>query len=188
MKNFKSIFSKGKKTKKHPSSETEIAKDSPGVDPTDSHKKYSNTLPQEVIEELKASKGGKTLPRRPTQPPVPNSRSGFVDMKTGSDFKRQSFSSVKETPAQAVETMPPKQAVEFAEVKGLQSLGCVDVSACDEFAESPAAARAYDAVPILEQTKLPRGGISVDTKAVGRVQVRLMIYKDLKTHVFIRLT
>ena len=32
--------------------------------------------------------------------------------------------------------------------------------------------RAYDSIPLLEQTKLPRGGISVETKAVGRVQVR----------------
>ena len=32
---------------------------------------------------------------------------------------------------------------------------------------------AYDSIPLLEQTKLPRGGISVETKAVGRIQVRL---------------
>ena len=30
---------------------------------------------------------------------------------------------------------------------------------------------AYDSIPLLEQTKLPRGGISMETKAVGRVQV-----------------
>lgn len=29
----------------------------------------------------------------------------------------------------------------------------------------------YDAIPEMEQTRLPRGGISIDTKAVGRVQV-----------------
>ena len=32
-------------------------------------------------------------------------------------------------------------------------------------------ADAYDAIPLLEQTRLPRGGISMETKAVGRVQV-----------------
>jgi len=32
---------------------------------------------------------------------------------------------------------------------------------------------AYDAIPILEQTKLPRGGISIETKAIGRIQVSL---------------
>ena len=31
---------------------------------------------------------------------------------------------------------------------------------------------AYDAIPLIEQVKLPRGGISMETKAVGRVQVR----------------
>jgi len=29
---------------------------------------------------------------------------------------------------------------------------------------------AYDSIPLLEQTKLPRGGISIETKAVGNVQ------------------
>lgn len=33
---------------------------------------------------------------------------------------------------------------------------------------------AYDSIPLLEQTKLPRGGISVETAAIGRVQVRLI--------------
>jgi hypothetical protein len=30
----------------------------------------------------------------------------------------------------------------------------------------------YDVIPEMEQTRLPRGGISIETKAVGRVQVR----------------
>lgn len=33
---------------------------------------------------------------------------------------------------------------------------------------------AYDSIPLLEQTKLPRGGISIETKAVGMVQVRCL--------------
>ena len=33
---------------------------------------------------------------------------------------------------------------------------------------------AYDSIPLLEQTKLPRGGISIETKAVGMVQVRYL--------------
>ena len=43
----------------------------------------------------------------------------------------------------------------------------------DPVAAAAAAAMAstYDAIPVLEQTKLPRGGVSVETKAVGRVQV-----------------
>ena len=41
-------------------------------------------------------------------------------------------------------------------------------------AETPpyAIASNYESIPVLAQTKLPRGGVSVDTKAVGRVQVR----------------
>ena len=38
--------------------------------------------------------------------------------------------------------------------------------------DPPDVMRAYDQVPLLEQSMLPRGGASVDTKAVGRVQVR----------------
>lgn len=32
--------------------------------------------------------------------------------------------------------------------------------------------KAYDSIPVLEETKLPRGGVSVETKALGRIQVR----------------
>lgn len=40
-----------------------------------------------------------------------------------------------------------------------------------EVGDSPYKAKAYDEIPLLEQTKLPRGGVSVETKAIGRVQV-----------------
>ena len=33
----------------------------------------------------------------------------------------------------------------------------------------------YDSVPLLEIDALPRGGISLETKAVGRIQVRLTL-------------
>ena len=42
--------------------------------------------------------------------------------------------------------------------------------------ESPHIVLSYESIPVLEQTKLPRGGVSVDTKAVGRVQVRCIIF------------
>lgn len=38
-----------------------------------------------------------------------------------------------------------------------------------------AIANNYESIPVLEQTKLPRGGVSVETQAVGRVQVRFML-------------
>jgi|AntRauTorckE5430_2_1112549.scaffolds.fasta_scaffold01782_7 hypothetical protein len=37
--------------------------------------------------------------------------------------------------------------------------------------EDPSIMKMYDRIPELETTKLPRGGISIDTEAVGRVQV-----------------
>jgi hypothetical protein len=37
--------------------------------------------------------------------------------------------------------------------------------------EDPHLISSYGNVPVLEQTKLPRGGVSIETKAVGRVQV-----------------
>ena len=39
------------------------------------------------------------------------------------------------------------------------------------FDDAPHVVRSYNAIPLLEQTKLPRGGISMETQAVGRVQV-----------------
>ena len=35
---------------------------------------------------------------------------------------------------------------------------------------------AYDSIPLIEQVKLPRGGISMETQSVGRVQVSLYSY------------
>lgn len=38
--------------------------------------------------------------------------------------------------------------------------------------DDPSVARMYDSIPLLEVTKLPRGGIIIETEAIGRVQVR----------------
>jgi hypothetical protein len=40
--------------------------------------------------------------------------------------------------------------------------------------DDPAITRGYESVPLIDIDTLPRGGISFDTKAVGRVQVRLL--------------
>ena len=44
--------------------------------------------------------------------------------------------------------------------------------------DSPIIVNAYDDIPVLEETKLPRGGVNVETKAVGRVQVRIAFNMD----------
>lgn len=43
----------------------------------------------------------------------------------------------------------------------------------DSIMEDSIVGKMYDSIPLLEATKLPRGGISIETEAVGRVQVRL---------------
>jgi hypothetical protein len=58
-------------------------------------------------------------------------------------------------------------AIDNMENHDLQSSAIADM-----IAESPENSKAYELVPVLEQTKLPRGGVSIETKAVGRVQVR----------------
>ena len=37
--------------------------------------------------------------------------------------------------------------------------------------DDPAVVEGYDSVPLIEIDPLPRGGISLETKAVGRIQV-----------------
>jgi hypothetical protein len=38
--------------------------------------------------------------------------------------------------------------------------------------DDPSITRGYESVPLIDIDTLPRGGISFDTKAVGRIQVR----------------
>jgi hypothetical protein len=54
--------------------------------------------------------------------------------------------------------------------KGMSDVG-FDVTEIVDANPHASLADAYDAIPLLEQTKLPRGGLSMETKAVGRVQV-----------------
>lgn len=52
-----------------------------------------------------------------------------------------------------------------------QSLNSMTSTGSDFNRDPPEIAASYNAIPVLEQTILPRGGISMDTQAVGRVQV-----------------
>jgi hypothetical protein len=74
---------------------------------------------------------------------------------------------------------------ERSEYKGV-SRSFRGLDATEPFDEEPTTAdpngrlaeisEAYDSIPVIEQTKLPRGGISMETKAIGRIQVRRIIY------------
>lgn len=48
-----------------------------------------------------------------------------------------------------------------------------DATFANAFDSTSLVIQSYADVPLLEQTKLPRGGVSMETKAVGRVQVRV---------------
>lgn len=59
---------------------------------------------------------------------------------------------------------------ETASSKGSEGLP-EPISHNEEDNEDPAVIKSYDAVPLLDVAKLPRGGVSMETQAVGRVQV-----------------
>jgi hypothetical protein len=44
--------------------------------------------------------------------------------------------------------------------------------------EAPHLVQSYNQIPVLEQTRLPRGGVSIETQAAGRVQVRERLAYD----------
>jgi hypothetical protein len=54
--------------------------------------------------------------------------------------------------------------------------------------DDPAVIRGYDSVQLLEIDALPRGGISLETKAVGRIQVGLYLFvrqlRRMPAHLF----
>jgi hypothetical protein len=55
------------------------------------------------------------------------------------------------------------------------------VDDADDTDEPSNITKAYAAIPILEQSDLPRGGVSVETKAVGRVQVGYFFQSPRRT-------
>ena len=57
-----------------------------------------------------------------------------------------------------------------------QSLNSATTMGSDFNRDSPDVAASYNAIPLLEQTILPRGGISMDTQAVGRVQACFTLF------------
>mmetsp|Transcript_17577 Transcript_17577/g.26678 ORF Transcript_17577/g.26678 Transcript_17577/m.26678 type:complete len:1423 (+) Transcript_17577:418-4686(+) len=68
------------------------------------------------------------------------------------------------------EKMDDQNIVRPASMKMERSLSCETTSSHFMIEDGPAVIKSYDAIPILEQTKLPRGGVSMETQAVGRVQ------------------
>lgn len=92
--------------------------------------------------------------------------------------KRSPISSPRHTdtskPAQTMTSTISPAAAHVKDDTMVESAGDPDTTLSDVAAA--AMAFTYDSVPVLEQTRLPRGGVSVDTKAVGRVQVRIHMH------------
>lgn len=73
--------------------------------------------------------------------------------------------------------MALKQSTEACDVERRISASSDRISLDDRssigsgYHDPPDVRLSYESIPLLEQTTLPRGGISIDTQAVGRVQV-----------------
>jgi hypothetical protein len=67
---------------------------------------------------------------------------------------------------------PSRVGTSFAAEQGTRRRYLPEVVMEAVAAEPPSLIESYDRIPVLEQTKLPRGGVSVETRSVGRIQVR----------------
>ena len=68
------------------------------------------------------------------------------------------------------DTQPPKVRHKGV-TEAFKGLGAADPTSSVDQHNVLNLGDAYDSIPLIEQVKLPRGGISMETKAVGRVQV-----------------
>lgn len=89
----------------------------------------------------------------------------FGDSGTNNHNTPSSASTSQAQPQQQQNGGIPKQIIQQTRKSS------VEFSSILESTDAPTVVKSYDAVPLLEQTKLPRGGVSMDTEAVGRVQV-----------------
>ena len=117
-------------------------------------------------------------------------RSAFVDPKTGSLYNPDSRgeftvqvpipSSSQSSPKMSPSEPPSDNVAEHSKQQQHSTLPASERSSNGSLGDHLPAnpnvldnlTMAYNAIPVLEQTKLPRGGVSVETKALGRVQVR----------------
>lgn len=79
----------------------------------------------------------------------------------------------KGQPAAALKTSYKGVSESFKGLTAIQQFDVAEVESSDPN-QMISLGDAYDAIPLIEQTKLPRGGISMETKAVGRVQVSFL--------------
>jgi hypothetical protein len=168
---FKRIFRRKSKKK---SSDTETADDTTGDEVAD-----SNNRPASLFQ-----------PQRQRTIPAGDSTSTVQTSSQSSIARRNSdqLDSTRNSVETASEIAPIEEEVE-AQSKNRSALRVATAKMSSKNTESekdvqampppgeafPDLANSYESIPFLEQTQLPRGGVSVDTKAVGRVQVRVLV-------------
>ena len=139
------------------------------VEPSDSDSKIKNTQPS-VVDRTKDPSGNRGSQRVDANQDSEKSKAAATPtkMEGGADTKSPSKSAEKKIDSNG--TSPSLFREKVDEVVVPQS-GIED--------RHSTISRAYDSIPLLEQTKLPRGGISIETEAVGRVQVSNITDNDM---------
>lgn len=107
-----------------------------------------------VVEEL-SRRSGSLSTTRDTVSGIENMAKASDDRSTKSGSPGFSMDEVSPLPSDR------DQKVSTQSIRSIES---------DIHRDPPHVAQSYDAIPFLEQITLPRGGISMDTQAVGRVQ------------------
>ena len=109
-----------------------------------------------------------STPDPPPQAEPPVTLPAVVVKETEVDAKPEPKTKIDET---VFERIPgPSQEPQRPDVSEIQpSENGDDAFGVDD--DAPQIVLSYESIAVLEQIKLPRGGFSVDTKAVGRVQV-----------------
>lgn len=106
---------------------------------------------------------------RPTQPPPPPSAADLVEIP-----KKQHPEPAARIGENVFEGIPghaPSQQQHSVVITNETPVAELVDGGLRDDDDAPQVVLSYQSIPLLEQTKLPRGGCSVDTKAVGRVQV-----------------
>jgi hypothetical protein len=183
---FKRIFRrKGKNKQKNSAAET--ADDTAGDEVADSSRPSSLFQPhqQQTIQP-----GNSTSTVQTSQSSIARRNSDQVDSTRNSVATASEIAPIEEEiEAQVKNKLSPGTRVATAKMSSnTESEKDTEAMSPPQEASPPDLANSYESIPFLEQTQLPRGGVSVDTKAVGRVQVRLLVDESVDHAFSIRYT
>lgn len=164
MKTIRNFLFRGK-GKSRKSAKNQKFEASSTVEPVEDNKKKQQKDPRrhtiEIENPFSRTATSKSLPEPPSEKAEQNTQSEVQKPRTAIKKPMNSPPTIPQISA--------KPAKESKQIHGMPKI------TSDDAAESQIINRAYDSIPVLEQIVLPRGGCSVDTKAVGRVQVSFRI-------------